>query len=467
MKWVGLIIILGAILPLSAWVRRHPHHAPKLWAFTGFLPFIVVDLHLLMASVSWPDWPGYMKGVEFSVLDGLALALYLSLSCVPRPLPFRLSMGLYFLAVLLSVFQAQVPAAALFYSWQLARMFLIYATVTSGVFADPRVAPALIKGMAAGLIIEAGLAVWQRFGLGILQPYGTFSGQNFLGVTSHFVIFPFFALLLTKRSGWLPFAVVLAGVVVEVLTTSRATIGLASLGFVALLIISSARQLTSWKMLIFVIGTIVAVIVVPLVLSSFDQRKVVNNERESDQFRDAASQAAAMISSDHPLGIGANHFLRSANAHGYYERAGVSPNSRSFFVHNVYWLVASETGYFGLISFVFLLLQPVTVAFRCGWRHRGDRRGDLLLGLGVGLLIVYIHSFYEWIFVLSESQYLFALNVGLIAGLSHRLGYWRRAKPTRFKSGRLYHAGHKAGSIVVAPTDPAAQEMERLIRALK
>ena len=44
-------------------------------------------------------------------------------------------------------------------------------------------------------------------------------------------------------------------------------------------------------------------------------------------------------------------------------------------VHNIYYLVAAETGYIGLIAFVWLLLQPLIVAFRCGWRNPRDQEG--------------------------------------------------------------------------------------------
>jgi O-antigen ligase len=81
-------------------------------------------------------------------------------------------------------------------------------------------------------------------------------------------------------------------------------------------------------------------------------------------------------------------------------------------------------GYVGLLAVVFMLLSPLIVALRCGWRNRGDRRGDLLLGLGATLLTVYLHSFFEWIFVVFPAQYLFAITVGMIAGQAQRLGYW-------------------------------------------
>jgi hypothetical protein len=63
-------------------------------------------------------------------------------------------------------------------------------------------------------------------------------------------------------------------------------------------------------------------------------------------------------------------------------------------------------------------------AFRCSVRHLGDPRGDLLLGLGCALLVVYIHSYEEWIFVVFDSQYLLAIVMGLIAGLTQELHYW-------------------------------------------
>jgi len=140
-KWAALAIALGAIAPVASWLRHNPHQAPKIWILMGFLPFAVGPFHLYMAAISWAEWPGYVKGVELSILDILALALYFSLPHGGSAIPFRTSMALYFLAVLLSAFQSPVPVAALFYPWQLARMFLVYAVVAKAMV-DERVAPA-------------------------------------------------------------------------------------------------------------------------------------------------------------------------------------------------------------------------------------------------------------------------------------------------------------------------------------
>jgi O-antigen ligase len=421
-KWVALIVSLSAIMPLSAWLRRNPGQSPKIWMLVGFLPFLIENLHFYMAINSWAGWPGYVQGAEVSLLDVLAVTLYLSLDTPRRSLPFRFSMALYFIAVLLSAFQAEQPTAALLYSWQLARMFLLYAVVTRAC-ADPRVPSALLTGMATALFVEAGVAVWERFGSGILQARGTLAHQNTLGLMSHFVVFPFFALLLTRRRGWLPPAVLLAGLVIEVLTASRATIGLAGLGYAILFFFSALRRWSSRKATVLLIGVAALAVVMPVALSSFALRGEANLVGSTEE-RVTLEEAAAAMVADHPWGVGANHFVVAANRGGYFQRAGLTWASYSAQVHNVYWLVAAETGYLGLATLLLFLLRPATVAFVCSWRYRGDERADLLLGLGVALVIVYIHSLFEWIFVTFEPQYLFAVDLGLVAGLAQQLGYW-------------------------------------------
>jgi O-antigen ligase len=426
-KWVALIIFLAAIVPVSNWLRNNPRAAPKIWILMGFLPFGISPLHLYMAPIFWADWAGYVTGTKFSALDSLALAIYISLPRARSPLPFRLSMALYFSAVLLSVVQAEVPMAALFYAWQLARMFLIYAVVARGC-GDPRVPTALLTGMAVGLFWQAGVVLWQRVGLNMLQAAGTEGHQNALGMASHFIVFPFFALLLAGQGRWLPAAAVLAGAIVEALTTSRATIGLAGLGYATVFVLSALRRWTSLKALVLLVGMATVAVATPFVLSSIAQRGA-DQLRGSDESRVQLERAAATMLSDNFMGVGADNFVDAANVRGYDQQAGVDWTSRGAIVHNVYWLVAAETGYPGLITFVFFLLRPLTVALRCGWRNRGDKRGDLLLGLGAALMVVYIHSMFEWVFIADQLQYMFAMEMGLVAGLAAQLGYWRRPNP--------------------------------------
>jgi hypothetical protein len=68
-----------------------------------------------MGGIAWSEWPSYVRGAEFWVVDALVPAVYLNLSYAPSPLPFRLPIILYFSAVVASAFQAEVPEVAFLY----------------------------------------------------------------------------------------------------------------------------------------------------------------------------------------------------------------------------------------------------------------------------------------------------------------------------------------------------------------
>ena len=380
-----------------------------------------------MSIDSWV-WVGYVAGPEISYLDLIAITVYLSLRRATHPTPFRFSMALYFGTTVLSAIQTPLPDTALFYSWQLARMFLLYATVYRGICADPHVLPAVLKGMAAGIFLEAAVTISQRVE-GTLQTNGTYLHQNTLGMVSHLVVVPFFALLLGGRRGWLPPAVVAAGLVVQVMTTSRGTIALSALGLATVFLLSALRRWSSRKAQLLLAGVAAIAVVGPIAASSLQQRFNKNAEGLTfgeDIERVHLKAAATAMLADHPMGVGANNYTFAGLQQGYFNRSGLAWQMMGANVHDVYWLVATETGYVGLIAFIIFLMRPLTVAFACGLRNLGDPRGDLQLGLGVALLLVYLGSLEEWVFVSFDVQYTFAIAVGLVAGLAAELGYWRR-----------------------------------------
>jgi O-antigen ligase len=256
---------------------------------------------------------------------------------------------------------------------------------------------------------------------------------------THFVVLPAFALMLSGRAGrWVTAAAVI-GIPLNVLTTSRGALAFSLLGYSFVFIISSLRKWTGRKRMIMVAAAIGGMMLVPVVISSFDRRFADQAELIASDYNERAAfeKAAGLMLSANPMGHGANHYVVAANLGGYNNRAGVVPvtGSEGANVHNVYFLVAAETGYLGLITFVIMLLQPLSAALLCGWKHRGDQRGDLLIGLGAVLLTVYLHGLLEWIFVLIETQYMFAINLGLIAGLATQLGYWSRTASPAISPG--------------------------------
>ena len=144
-------------------------------------------------------------------------------------------------------------------------MFVVYVVIIRAC-GHPLALSALLKGMSAGLFVEVIVVLWERFALGLLQAPGTFLHQNTLGMVTHFIVFPFFALLLSGRAGWLPSAVIPAGIIIELLTTSRATIGLAILGYSVVFVLSAIRSWTSRKAIILVVAVAMGAVVAPVAL---------------------------------------------------------------------------------------------------------------------------------------------------------------------------------------------------------
>ena len=46
------------------------------------------------------------------------------------------------------------------------------------------------------------------------------------------------------------------------------------------------------------------------------------------------------------------------------------------------------------------------------------------------LLMVYAHSHFEWALLDDMTQYFFAINIGLVAGLAQQLGYQKMRRNT-------------------------------------
>jgi O-antigen ligase len=424
-KWIIFAVALVAILPAAQWLRRNPQHIPKVWMLFGFLPF-AYNPHISL--IDWAGWPGYVLGIQVTGLDLLALIMFTNLPPAQRSTPFRMVMAFYFIAMALSIFQAQVPMAAAFYPWQLLRVYLVYSVVRRAS-SDAQNLDAILTGMAAALCFEVVLAAWQRAG-GVIRAEGSFGDKNLLGLISEFAMFTPFALMLAGKRGWQTIVAPIAGGIIAVLTASRAAVGFGAIGLIVIFLLSSSRRWTPRKGRVLLAGIVAIAVLTPVAVISFQERFAL--EQVGGDERAMFNDVTAMMLADHPFGIGANNYVVVAQSGGYSERAGVPWSSALAIVHNVYWLTAAEAGYLGVIALVLLWLQITIAGFRSGWKYTKDFRGDLLLGLGVTLLIVGLHNAYEWIFMTYNVQYLFGITAGLVAGLAEQLGYWKVGRQVPF-----------------------------------
>jgi hypothetical protein len=445
MKFVALAIGLIGILPLALFLQSNVRVRNKVWILLGLLPFISLIIpHSDMAIVTWDQiWFSYVPGLQVSAIDLIAIAMYFSIRHKTNKIHYHLPFVLYLAAISLSMISAEEPMAALFYVWQFIRIYF-FTVVVAKACTDPDVPPQLMKGMALGLAVQFFVVLWQKIGLGIIEPTGTFAHRNTLGLIIHLVVFPHFSLFLAGQRQLQYTATSVFGLAIASIIASRAALGFSVFGFAATFLLSLVRRLTGWKAIVGIGSVLVAVAIAPIAASSLQKRFDIDPLVDGYDERAAFNRTALSMLEDNPFGVGVNHYSYIGKTRGYSVRAGVAPveGSLNNTVHNAYLLAGAEAGYFGFIAFIMLLFCPLAVALRYSWlSDRRDPRGDLLLGLAVGMIAVYVHSMFEYIIVIKEVQYVLAIAFGMTFGLAHQIKTERSNKSANLVRPRLIQTG--------------------------
>lgn len=419
MRYLGLLLFFLCIPLLVTALTSNPAVRRWVWMLLGASPFVYGWAHLTVSIVSWAYWPGYVKGMVVSLPDLLAIGLLLSTAKRPVRHAIPTAFGAYILAAAASMAVADVPFAAFQYVWQLMRVFLVAAAVariSSGSQDAPR---QIVYGLCYGIVFQAFFSIIQHFGSGAVQASGTMGHQNLLGMMTHFALLLALASMLAGDKAPILKVGVAAALATVALTGSRGTVGFASAGVVVLLLLSLARRPTAKKMRVAGAGLAILLALSPVAYLTLQKRFATSGDNGSYDERAAFERAARAMWTDHPMGVGANEYVVTANTKGYSDRAGViwSSGSRSANVHNVYLLMAAETGWLGVSAFVLLYAIAILTALRAAWAKPYTPDSELLLGVTVVLATVATHSLYEWIFITEITQYLFAITLGLAMGL--------------------------------------------------
>lgn len=418
MRYIALALFAIFIPILSSLLSSNPIARRWTWFAIGIGPYIYGWAHLNASIISWSMWPGYVKGALVTLPDVLAAAVLLSSRGRGR---FSPEFGLFLAYIVLSavsIAYSDVRTASVFYTWQLLRMLLV-AFAVARVCRNPEAPRTIIYGLCYGILFEAGFSLYERVVHGVVQASGTMGHQNLLGMMTHLPLLGSFALILSGDRSIHPKLGLAASLVTVALTGSRGTVGIAGVAFVALLILSILSNPSRRKMAVAGIGAVVILIAAPIAYGTLHKRFMSEPKSNGYDERAAFEKAAHLMIQDHPMGVGANEYVLVANTQGYSSRAGVVAafGSRSANVHNVYLLMAAETGMLGLASFVVLLLYCIVSALALAWAKPQFRYSQVALAVAITLMAIGVHNFVEWVFVTEGMEYLFAICIGFVVGL--------------------------------------------------
>jgi Na+-transporting NADH:ubiquinone oxidoreductase subunit NqrD len=415
-KWVFLLALLIGTPALAGLLRSKPRYLVHTCFLLGVSMFVIAS-KLWAAPIPWPAWPGPVKGMEVSFVDGISLALIVSTKSVRIPWSVKLSFLIYCFAIVVSTFAAFQPEAALFYAWQVFRTALLLVAIARVCATERRAPVALLAGLGVGLVYEAALVILQ-YVRGVARPGGNL-GSNFLGLAADFAVFTTLSLMLGSRRTLWPAAIVFAGFVTALLGGSRATLGLFAIGVILTALLSIRHKASSRKYAFAGALALLMIVSVPVMIWA-SGRRTEAAKASSDAERAAMKVAARMIIADHPFGVGANQYVVVANTGGYSARAGVAWNedNRAAPVHDTYYLITAELGWIGLIGLLAMLASFIALGVRCLRRHTHDESGELVPGLLATMILVAVHIAYEFVFMDFTLHYLFAIAAGMLVAIA-------------------------------------------------
>lgn len=410
-----LIFAIGVlgIVPLAMLARRVPWILVALSGLIGLLPFLGIDA--LTLDLFEHSYRGESRSLEIAVLDLCAAALFFALPRSDQPAPFRAARYSYFLVALFSLSFAPVPIYTAFSLAKILRAFFLFGVVTR-LAEQPKLATALGRGLAVGVIYSTAMALEERYVEHLFQVSGGFGHPNSLGMAVNLVAPIALAVLFAGKGDKLGAATVGGAAICIVLALSRGALLMFGLAGALVVLGSLARRPTRRKVRITLVLALGGLILLGKSGDTIVER-FATAPAASVQARDRFEAAAKAMLADHPLGIGLNQYSHVLENGGYADRFGMPPGDRDGLAHQIYWLTAAELGWLGMFAYLWLIVMPWWVAARGALRFKGDLRGDILLGCAAGMTVMHIHGTAEWIARQTSMMYLFWTVAGLAVAM--------------------------------------------------
>ena len=414
MKWIAFAAALLVLVPAAArWAWQSDKARDILVGLIAFDLFNPAHVNFL----SDENYRGDSRGIEVTTVDLMVLALFaaqkLRGTVTPpqtRYLPFR---ALYLLAVVISLVASPDYERSFFSVWKLVRMYFAFSVLATA-FSELRLVRSALTGLAIGVTTQGLIALQQKYVFHMVRVMGSQSHPNSLAMIVNFIAPVAFALILTGAARRIAIVVFAFAAMCDVFSLSRGGMMMFVLAAVLVTAGSLVRGFTARKM------KIVATLIVGGLLAFAKSAETIIKRfteapKESEEARHLFNLAAKEMASEHPFGIGINMYSWVLEHGGYAARLGIDPGDKNGIAHHIYWLTAAETGYFGLVAYALLLAAVLWRAVSAA-RQPGVR-GEIALGISVGLVITYLQGTAEWIARQTTMAYCFWMLAAMVAAL--------------------------------------------------
>lgn len=429
MKYLAFFAFLFLGTPILALLLQR--FAPLRQGIIPVLVFLTVKT-IDINFVSMEFYRGTAKGFEVSLIDLLALgmvgALWLDRHRHPLTLlpPGSRVYGLYFLTSALSVVNAGEPLFVGFELLKMLRMYLLF-WVFSHWIQHPKQLQWFLRAIALVMLYIFYEMLNQKYRMGMFQAKGPFPHQNSLVMYVNLFNCLLFAYVLNqKRSTWMVslfwLGLLAVGMLCTVFTFSRGGMLFLALGLAIVFVFSyTPSQISLRKTVVLVLALSMGGAIAWKASDSIKERFETAPE-ESMEVRQVLAIAALRMVADKPLGIGLNNFGLKINPPYPYgdhipRKESTDPEEeeeKGGLVETAYLMVAAEAGWHSLALYLVLLWGFAFRTFRLYFRARNPVYKALALGMGAGLVSIYLETCFEWVLKQSNNFYQLMIVFALI-----------------------------------------------------
>ena len=452
-----IVVFLGyfAIAPLlgSMLARSRVAERAALCLLVSMPSWFPSKLTLMLYSVEF--YRGHTKGFEFSLMVGLGIALT-TCSFIRRPPGFRaLPPGFWvYIAYCLLSCVSLIPAGNRIYglmaAWKFASVVMVFVGAFHA-FRDREDLRWVVRTLAITLIFQTLVCLKLRYLDGRWQVHGWFEHQNPMCMWAYLCAVPTLSMALSpdtdRRDTLLCLGAVAATGLMILLSVSRGGLGAFAVGAAGVTGLALLRGFSAKKLVITGLGACGAIAAGLLALDSVMIRIREDAARENEEdLRPILNRQSKAMLRDSPIGIGWNNFgiVNSLPNQKYVTILMDWDISRGFRIveenylagpltESLYWLLLSETGYQGFVSYAAFLALTLWWSFRGMILYWKTPLGYFIAGVLVALTLTYLHGSVERI--LSQTKNLSAWLI--FAGFMARVEVMRAEKADRrLKIGR-------------------------------
>lgn len=354
--------------------------------------------------------------------------------------PYNTTLWLLFIAItFISLIHSPVAYYGLFSIHKLFRGYMLFWVMVNLV-RDKEDVQAVVMGMLAAVIFQTSNVLWAKYVTKrvVNRSVGSFPHPNTLAMYVDLIIPTILSLFLANgfaksQNKWAVLAV-LGGVINVIFTKSRAALVIAvgALGLVT--VVSIMLKPTGRKIGIvlagFVAMDIIGAMAAPKIIARFEKAP-----EASELTRVYFNMAARAMARDHLFGTGYNSYSWMLEHTDYYWfvypdaletvdnleefRESERGRSRLGTAHHIYYLMAAETGWPGMMIFIFFLLRYYLHNVVLLITTRDEYYQAILLGLLVGFTTLHFQGLLEWIFRQTQVFYLFCALSGLMVSIGN------------------------------------------------